>query len=50
MDGGCTSANVVMDLVKLGNSKALAAMLQSEDPPLEELNTPDKNGRVCIIS
>lgn len=40
----------VFGLVKSGNSKALAVILQGKAPPLEEFNATDKNGRVSLSS
>ena len=46
---GAENAEDVFSLVKSGNSKALAALLQTKSAPLDELNAADKNGRVSII-
>lgn len=50
MEEGCTTSNDLMELVKSGNSKALAVLLQTKDTEIDELNIPDKNGRVSKIN
>lgn len=50
IEGTCTvEAAEVLSLVRSGNSKALAVLLQSKSPPLEELNAIDSNGRVSEV-
>ncbi|XP_067933688.1 putative ankyrin repeat protein RBE_0317 isoform X2 [Watersipora subatra] len=48
MDGGNTTNNQVLGLVKAGNSKDLVTILKSSQTLVEDLNTPDGNGRTCL--